>query len=237
MPANRDLAADPRLPRTLLWWLAPRHWDVRAGFTPCAVPALPADVLAVEVAAARANIGAFVATWPHLLHAHPGDESAAGRGWPTPRSWDMAARLIAAATIARAPDQVTALLVAGAVGVSAGAEYLAWREDLDLPDPEEVLSNPASFQLPSRGDRAYAALAAITAAVLANNTAARWEAAWRAVAVAAGQQPDISVAAVRSLIAHRPDGAAPSAEALVTMAPVLRTAGLFERLTGGRARS
>jgi hypothetical protein len=72
--------------------------------------------------------------------------------------------------------------------------------------------------------------------VLADNTAARWEAAWQAIAVAAGKQPDIAIAAVRSLIEHRPDGAVPAAGALSTMAPVLRTAGLFERLTGGRIK-
>lgn len=122
----------------------------------------------------------------------------------------MAARLLAAARVSGAPEQVTALLAAGAVGPGAAAEFLAWREDLDLPDPETVLSDPGSFRLPDRGDRAYAALAAVTAAVIANNTADRWEAAWQAIAAATGQsQSDIAVAAVRSLIAHRPDGAIP----------------------------
>jgi hypothetical protein len=76
------------------------------------------------------------------------------------------------------------------------------------------------------------------AAVIGNNTASRWEAAWRAIAAATSEsQADIAVAAVRTLISHRPDGAVPPAEVLTRMAPVLRTAGLFERLTGGRARS
>jgi hypothetical protein len=48
-----------------------------------------------------------------------------------------------------------------------------------------------------------------------------------------GGHADIAVAAVRSLISHRPDGGVPPARALTRMAPVLRTAGLFERLTGG----
>jgi len=106
---------------------------------------------------------------------------------------------------------------------------------LDLPDPEAILRDPTSFRLPERGDRAYAALAAVTAAVLANNTAERWEAAW--LAIAAGTEnghADIAVAAVRSLIAHRPDGAAPPLEVLTQMTPVLKTAGLFDVLTRGR---
>ncbi len=35
---------------------------------------------------------------------------------------------------------------------------------------------------------------------------------------------------MRSLISHRPDGAVPPGEVLAQMAPLLRTAGLFDRL-------
>jgi len=150
----------------------------------------------------------------------------------------MAARLAAAAHVSGSVDQVQALAIAGAVGTGAAAEFLAWRQDLDLPDPEAVLLDPASFRLPDRGDRAYAALAAVTAAVIADNTPARWEAAWTAISAATKQrQTDIAVAAVRSLIVHRPDGAVPPADVLVKMTPVLRAAGLFERLTGGTVDS
>jgi MoxR-like ATPase len=222
------------------WDLQASEWadGILAGFTQPAVPALPGPKMVAEAIAARANVGAFVAARPQLLHAHPGNESAAGRAWPSPRSWDMAARLLAAAQISGAAEKVVTLLVAGAVGPAAAAEFLAWREDLDLPDPETVLRDPASFRLPDRGDRAYAALAAVTAAVIANNTASRWEAAWQAIAAATRtSQSDIAVAAVRSLIAHRPEGAVPPAEVLTKMTPVLRIAGLFERLTGGHGKS
>jgi MoxR-like ATPase len=220
------------------WDLTASEWaeGILAGFTQPAVPSLPPDRLQPELTAARASIGAFVSARSHLLHAHPGNEAAAGRAWPSPRSWEMAARLIAAARLAGAIDQVVTLLVAGAVGAGAAAEFLAWREDLDLPDPETVLADPAAFRLPERGDRAYAALAALTAAVIADNTAERWQAAWTAIAAAtADEQADLAVVAVRSLIAHRPDGAAPPAHVLTKMAPVLRAAGLFERLTSDRA--
>ncbi|HEU5416368.1 MAG TPA: AAA family ATPase [Streptosporangiaceae bacterium] len=218
------------------WDLNAREWadGILAGFDQPAVPALEPGRLGAELAAARASVGAFAVSRPHLLHAHPGNEAAGGRAWPSPRSWEMAARLIAATHVSGAGDQVGVLLVSGAVGVAAAAEFLAWREDIDLPDPEDALRDPASFKLPRRGDRAYAALASVTAAVLADNTAERWEAAWHAVAVAAdGGHADIAVAAIRSLISHRPDGGVPPARALTRMAPVLRTAGLFERLTGG----
>ena len=47
-------------------------------------------------------------------------------------------------------------------------EFLAWVAEMDLPDPEEVLADPAGFLLPARGDRAYAAVAAVAAVVAAN---------------------------------------------------------------------
>ena len=144
----------------------------------------------------------------------------------------MAARLLASAELCNAPDTVAALLVAGAVGPAAAAEFLAWRDELDLPDAESVLQDPQSFKLPERGDRAYAALAAVTAAVLADNTTERWQAAWLAIAAGTSDgHADIAIAAIRALIANRPEGATPPAEVLISMAPVLRTAGLFDRLT------
>src|SRR5262249_12338554 len=128
----------------LEWDLQAREWadGILAGFAQPAVPALPADRMRAETTAARANVGAFVAVGPHLPRAHPGDGAGAGRAWPSPRSWDMAARLLAATVVCGSTGQVAALLVAGVVGTGAAAEFLAWREDLDLPDPEAVLRDP-----------------------------------------------------------------------------------------------
>lgn len=221
----------------LEWDLSSTEWadGLLGGFSHYPVPNLEPTYLEAEVASARGIVGAFVRGRPHLLHAHPGDETGAGRAWPSPRSWDMAARLIAASVLSSAPDLVLASLVVGAVGGGAAAEFLAWREDLDLPDPEAVLRDPQSFRLPERGDRAYAALAAVTAAVLADNSPQRWEAAWRAIAAGTSDRHgDVAVAAVRSLISHRPENAIPPGEVLAQMAPLLRTAGLFDRLTANR---
>jgi MoxR-like ATPase len=216
------------------WVLEPAEWSagILGGFVPHPVPVIDDEALDRGTTIARGTIGAFVTTRPALFHAPPTDETAAGRAWPSPRAWDMAARLLAAAEIAGATDTVAAFLAAGAVGPAAALEFLAWRNELDLPDAEEVLRDPSSFRLPPRGDRAYAALTSLTAAVLAQNTPDRWQAAWQAIAAGTnGAHADIAVAAVRSLLNHRPDGATPPRGVLVTMAPVLRAAGLFERLT------
>ena len=63
--------------------------------------------------------------------------------------------------------------VRGCVGVGPGVEFLAWLAEADLPDPEAVLADPDSFVLPERGDRAYAALTSVAAAVAADPTADR----------------------------------------------------------------
>jgi hypothetical protein len=110
------------------------------------------------------------------------------------------------------------------------AAFLHVRPALALPDPEQVLADPASFRLPERGDRAYAALAAIAAAVAGNPTEERWTAGWRVLGRFAGAAPDVAAVAARVLARCRPDGAALPAE-INLFAPVLRDAGLLQPQT------
>jgi hypothetical protein len=139
----------------------------------------------------------------------------------------MAARLMAAAGATGTGDEARAALICGAIGEGAGVEFLAWLAEMDLPDPEEVLADPASFRLPERGDRAYAALAAVAAAVASNPTAERWTAGWQVLGLAADGAPDVAAVAARVLARCRPDGAALPAE-IRLFAPVLRDAGLLQ---------
>ena len=134
-----------------------------------------------------------------------------------------------AADAAKATDQARSALIRGAVGDGAGVEFLAWLVEMDLPDPEEVLANPAAFRLPERGDRAYAALAAVAAAVAAEPTPERWTAAWQVLGgcaehgarrgsdrgAGAGQMPPGRHAAARRDQAVRPGAARRRAAGLV----------------------
>ena len=169
---------------------------------------------------------AFLQVRPALAIAPPSSPGEAGRGWPSPRTWEMAARLMTAAEAAEATDQARSALVRGAIGDGAGVEFLAWLVDMDLPDPEEVLASPASFRLPERGDRAYAALAAIAAAVAAKPTPERWTAGWQVLGACAEAVPDVAATAARVLAKCRPDGTPLPAE-IKLFAPVLRDAGLL----------
>ncbi|MEM7326122.1 MAG: MoxR family ATPase [Actinomycetota bacterium] len=198
-----------------------------AGFTKPVVPNLEesAEVLTARLAKARAEVATFLAIRPGVVTAPPTDRAAAGRAWPSPRTWEMAAGLVAAARSAQADGEVVAALVGGCVGDGPGIEFLSWLSELDLPDPELLLADPAGFELPGRGDRAYAVLTAVAAAVAANPTIPRWEAGWQVLGRAGEQAPDVAALAARILVSCRPDGA-PTPDQAAAFLPLLRDAGL-----------
>ena len=178
-----------------------------------------------RVTVARSWIAGFVTVRPMLALAVPEDAAGGGRAWPSPRTWDMAARLQAAAEGAGAGELATSLLVRGCVGAGPGVEYLTWLAEADLPDPEAVLADPESFVLPERGDRAYAALSSVAAAVAADPTPDRFNRGWRAFAHAAAEVPDVAAAAARTLARARPPGA-PVPPEVHAFLPLLRDAGI-----------
>ncbi|MCL2581434.1 MAG: MoxR family ATPase [Streptosporangiales bacterium] len=191
------------------------------------VPSLPSDWEAGEVAA-RGLVAAFLRVRPALALAPPADADAAGRGWPSPRTWEMAARLLTAADASGAGEEVRSALILGAVGEAAGVEFLTWLADMDLPDPEKVLADPASFTLPERGDRAYAALASIAAAVATDPTADRWTAAWKVLGDCAETAPDVAATAAVVLAKCRPPDlpAGQMPPEIRLFLPLIRDAGL-----------
>jgi len=202
---------------------------VAAGFTggwpTSRSPRLPAG-WEQRVPVVRSWIAAFFTVRPALVLAPPEDAAGSGRAWPSPRTWDMAGRLQAAAEAADAGEVAAALLMRGCVGTGAGVEFLTWLAEADLPDPEAVLADPDSFVLPERGDRAYAALSSIAAAVAADPGNGRWACGWKIFGQAAERAPDVAAAAARTLARCRPAGAAIPAEVHV-FAPLLRDAGLL----------
>jgi MoxR-like ATPase len=179
-----------------------------------------------RISVVRSWIAGFITVRPMLVVAVPAEAAAAGRAWPSPRTWDMAARLQAAADAAGAAPLATSLLVRGCVGAGPGVEFLTWLAEADLPDPEAVLADPDGFVLPDRGDRAYAALSSVAAAVAADPTDGRWERGWRAFGKAAGSAPDVAAAAAATLARCRPDGSRIPDEVKL-FAPLLRDAGLM----------
>jgi len=200
---------------------------IAGGFPAPRVPVLPGG-WENDAAEAKGLVAAFLGVRPPLACLPPTDAVMAGRGWPSPRTWEMVVRLWSAASAAGASEQARGLLIRGCVGDGAGVEFLAWAKEMDLPDPEAVLADPDSFELPERGDRAYAALSSVAAAVVANNTVARWHAGWKVLGTAGESAPDVAAVAARILAANRPEGATAPPEVKIFI-PVLRDAGLLEQ--------
>jgi hypothetical protein len=185
-------------------------------------------------AQARALVAAFIRVRPHLLFQMPQDAERAGRAWASPRTWDFASRVLAVA-LEDAGGQVepavldAAEAVAGCVGDGPAGEFVTWARAADLPDPEELLADPARFQLPERGDIAYAVLSAVATAVVSNCTTERWAAAWEILGRAAEQgAKDIAAAAARQLARlrrERPELPLPTQ--VSRFVPLLKEAGLL----------
>jgi hypothetical protein len=197
-----------------------------SGWTTPAPPGLP-EMWERRIATTRSWVAGFITVRPALAIDVPTDAAGAGRAWPSPRTWDMTARLLAAAEVAGTGQLATSQLVCGAIGQGAGVEFLTWLIEADLPDPEAVLADPDSFELPERGDRAYAALSSIAAAVAAEPTPDRWAAGWVVFGNAGEAVPDVAAAAARTLARCRPPGA-PVPPQVAAFSFLLREAGLLD---------
>jgi hypothetical protein len=90
----------------------------------------------------RSLVAGFLRARPHLLLKVPGEASARGQAWPSPRSWDFASRLHGGLQRAGAAMNEILPLLAGCVGDGPALEFLNWVRELDLPDPEELLAHP-----------------------------------------------------------------------------------------------
>ena len=211
----------------LAWEVEPQAFaqGLAGGWPAPVVPDLPAGWEG-RLSHFRSLVSAFVTVRPGLACDVPDDAARAGRGWPSPRTWDMAARLWAAAVTAGASTEAETALVTGAVGEGPGIELLMWHEEMDLPDPEDLLADPDAAEVPERGDRAFAVLSGVAAAVAAEPTAERWLAGWRVLGKVGEHAPDVAAVPARVLAQCRPAGAVAPPEVKLFI-PVLKDAGLL----------
>ncbi|MCK2214431.1 AAA family ATPase [Actinomadura sp. ATCC 31491] len=171
------------------------------------LPRLDQDRVPEAVAFARRAVCGLLAARPALVHLLPDNEARRGGPWPSPRSWEMALRLVAFATAAGTSREVLSMLVRGTVGDGPGLELLAAMDRMDLPDPEAVLADPAAAELPERGDLRQAVLDGVVEAVRRRPDQARWDAAWVLLgrALESGP-PDLVVVPASTLAALRQAG-------------------------------
>ena len=160
------------------------------------------------IAAARAPVLGWITAQPAALLRVPQDPAAAGRAWPSPRSWSAAIRMLAATAVGAAARRAA---VAATVGDAAAAEWATWVVAQDLPDAEAVLAGRA--RMPTRGDQARAVSIAVALAAAAEH-AERTRRVGRAWEVLATLRPDVALVAARMLLESAPESIPDSAVAL-----------------------
>jgi hypothetical protein len=177
-------------------------------------------------AVARAAVAAFIRTRPSLLDDCPTNASVSGRAWPSRRTWTMTADVLA---LLDPHDLEAAHLVAsGLVGEGAAVEYLTWRRQADLPDPESVIADPSGVAWRSLDpSRTWAVLAGVVGYSTGRGTIEAWRQGWGPLAVAAEHgKGDVAAACARTLLRARPANARPPAE-VRCFTQVLSDAGLL----------
>ena len=101
----------------------------------------------------RPEIIAFLRFKPELLYS--GDVTSDANAWPTPRSWEMASRVLTGvaqrqrASFLNGAGEFEAVLLDGTVGQAAASELVAFlRLFRELPSIDEILLNPGHGQGP-----------------------------------------------------------------------------------------
>lgn len=149
----------------------------------------------------EAVIGGFLRKRPELRNKKPSLEEKADKeqAWPSSRSWEAVASLMAASEAA--DETVQHELIKGTVGLGAATEFIRYAKEADLPDPEDLLRDPSSFKMPDRSDLQYAVLQSIVGAIASKFTQERIVAGWQLLNKAGKDYAiDIAAVAARELV-------------------------------------
>lgn len=209
------------------WRLSVEDWcqGMISGWKDPTIQTLPKD-WRKEIPLTSSTVASFIQRRPELLSKMPRDASQAGKAWPSPRSWENLAICEAACRSISADPETVAELVSGCVGFGPAHEYIGWLEEMDLPDPRDVLANPGSAKLPEEDDRMFAVLNAVVSEAVRELTRVKWAACWQIMGRAAkANKADLAAVAVRVLVKNRAtDMSMP--EEIKHFLPLLKTAGL-----------
>lgn len=107
-------------------------------------------------------IAGFIRARPELLQKMPrlGSKDIA-RAWPSPRTWNMAARAWTSGAIHGLQRAEREHFMGAFVGEAAASEFVTYLDKLDLPTPEDVLDGRVQFDHDiGRPDRTAAVLSA-----------------------------------------------------------------------------
>jgi len=150
-----------------------------------------------------------------------GRKGEAENSFPTPRSWEMAARITAGCTMYNV-DRFN--LLSGCIGEGMAREFEAYNRYADLPLPGKLLRKEDSFTHdPKRLDRSLAMLTAISTYILSYNeqdVAKLADEAWRIMSTIA--EIDLVIPPARRLVRNKLFGGQASTKVLTELGPYLK---------------
>jgi len=181
---------------------------------------------------ASAVVGTFVHRNPELLFQVPKpNEPAASKGWASPRSWEAATRALASSRIHHLHPEKELTIVQGLVGAGPTAEFAAFRAEMDLPNPIELLDGHTMWKHDrSRPDRTYVVLMACRN-VLAEDpksetTKKRVDTLWKMLRSMVDDAADVILDTVSWLNANQHYHSEECSEVIEKILPMLRASGM-----------
>ncbi len=180
----------------------------------------------------RAEVAAFVKN-ADAVFRFPKDAEQRSGAWPSPRSWEMGIRVLAAARSLNWGENEQLALLTAAVGPGIAGEWLTFSQNLDLPDPREVLKNAAEFKVENkdRVDRNYAILSTAGAVTMNDMSAGKTDTypqMWKLLSrYVEGGLADLAASFVITLLNHNTATikAKTPAEDIKSFLPMLKKAG------------
>jgi len=155
--------------------------------------------------------------------------------YPTPRTWDIAARGMAAARSLEVPQEIEEEILRAAVGYEASEAYFEYTDSLDLPDPKKVvdtisamLTNQSDEQDIQdkieeltgdlkRPDKVRAFLGSVNAHITLDNTLIRWNAAQEIFRNSVRRHKEVSLVCAGPLYRNKPEKAVISPDMVETI--------------------
>lgn len=145
-----------------------------------------------ELAQAYASVASFINVRPNLILQVPDEAEDAAGAWPNYRTWEAVAKSLPYF----GPDEEQ---VIGCVGKGAAKEFLVWYKEQDLPNPETVLQQAASFPLPKVQDKFQAVMSSLTALVSVEPKK-YWHNLWVYYERALNEKPNLTYPFTRKLV-------------------------------------
>ena len=155
------------------------------GWKTVSIPTLPTNWQS-QIDPVTSLITGFIKRMPEMLYQFPKDATEMGKSWPSNRSWDMAIKVMAACQSSNISDEIMYSLVAGCVGEATAIALSSYLREMNLPDPETLLSNPDLLVLnANRHDIVQATLMSVVSCVLRNMSVERYRQGLRVLCKAA----------------------------------------------------